>query len=156
MPLFVYLYIDTRQKSYCLGILSPVSQNHLTVTIQQDVCSHVSDAEASGCPRVIHKKVGDTVELSSCSSTEGITVAKWKYGEQMIAIKDINISAKQFHDRLYFNPTNFSLTLRNLTVQDSGDFLFTSLKGKVQPDTVRVNLQVHGETPLFLIKITSG
>lgn len=153
LPLIVYLHIDTRQKSCCL--LCPVSQTHLTVTIQQDVCSHVSDAGASDCPRVIHKKVGDTVELPSCSSTEGITRAKWRYGGENIAVKDINISAKQFQGRLYFNPTNFSLTLTNLTVQDSGEFDFASRKEKVQLDTVIVNLHVHGETPLFFIKIIS-
>lgn len=135
--------------------MCPVSQIRLTVTIQQDVCSHVSDAEASGRPRVIHKKVGDTVELSSCSSTEGIIKANWKYGEKLIVAKGFNISAKQFQDRLYFNPTNFSLTLRNLTVQDSGEFVFKWQDEKTHMP-VSVNLQVHGETPLFLIKITSG
>lgn len=107
-----------------------------------------SDAEASGCQRVIHKKVGDTVELSSCSLTEGLTIAYWKYKNSLIADKDLNISTEQFEDRLYLNPTNFSLTVRDLKLQDSGNFSFSSA-GQTQIKPVIVTLQVHGKTLLL-------
>ncbi|XP_076581724.1 uncharacterized protein LOC143317454 [Chaetodon auriga] len=103
------------------------------------------DVEASRCQRVIHKKVGDTVELSSCSSTEGVTDAKWKYGRVIIAEKNKPISEKQFTGRLYLNPTNLSLTVRRLTRQDSGEFVFVSEAGGEQRPTVSVSLQVHVE-----------
>lgn len=107
-----------------------------------------SDAEASGCQRVIHKKVGDTVELSSCSPTEGVIIASWRYEKILIAEKDLNFSTEQFEDRLYLNPTNFSLTVRDLTLQDSGNFSFSS-GVRIQSKPVIVTLQVHGKTLLL-------
>ncbi|XP_070849713.1 SLAM family member 5-like [Chaetodon trifascialis] len=101
------------------------------------------DVEASSCQHVIHKKVGDSVELSSCSLTEGVTDAKWKYGEVMIVDKNKNRSEQQFTGRLYLNPTNFSLTVRGLTLQDSGNFSFVSEAGGKQRPTVIISLQVH-------------
>lgn len=112
-----------------------------------------SDADASGCQRVIHKKVGDTVELSSCSQTEGVTMANWKYGGTIIADKDYNISAKQFKERLHLNPRNLSLTVRRLKLRDSGNFSFTSA-GQIQRETVTVTLQVHGKALLLSFEVT--
>ncbi|XP_076580532.1 uncharacterized protein LOC143316770 isoform X3 [Chaetodon auriga] len=108
------------------------------------VCLH--DVEASSCQRVIHKKVGDTVELSSCSSTEGVTEAVWKYGRVIIADKNKHVSEKQFTGRLYLNPTNLSLTVSRLTLQDSGNFSFVSeAVDQRQRPTVIISLQVHVE-----------
>lgn len=112
-----------------------------------------SDADASGCQRVIHKKVGDTVELSSCSQSEGVTMANWKYEGTTIADKDYNISEKQFKDRLYLSPTNFSLTVRRLKLRDSGNFSFTSAV-QIQRETVTVTLQVHGKALLLSFQVT--
>lgn len=119
-----------------------------TLTRENYVCSRVSDAEASACqPPVIQKEVGDAVELSSCSSAEGVDRAKWTHGGNRIADTSVNISAHQFEGRLYFNPTNFSLTLSELTVQDSGEFQFISVDEHYrQRETIIVRLQVHGET----------
>ncbi|XP_070849589.1 CD48 antigen-like [Chaetodon trifascialis] len=105
------------------------------------VCLH--DVEASSCQHVIHKKVGDSVELSSCSPTEGVTEARWKYGRVIIADKNKNRSKQQFTGRLYLNPTDFSLTVRGLTLQDSGNFSFLSETGDQQRPTVIISLQVH-------------
>lgn len=115
-----------------------------TLTNEKHVCSHVSDAEASACqPPVIHKEVGDAVEFSSCSSAEGISRKKWLHGNTRIT----DVTEEQFKGRLYFNPTNLSLTLSDLTVQDSGEFQFLSFdEHSRQRETTVVTLQVHGET----------
>ncbi|XP_061566137.1 uncharacterized protein LOC133420459 [Cololabis saira] len=53
-------------------------------------------------------------------------------------------------DRLEFNQENLSLTLRNLNLQDSGDFSFNSELNKKQRKTVIITLRVHGKS-LFLL-----
>ena len=103
--------------------------------------------EASAGERVIHKKVGDTVEFSSNLPTKGVTTATWKYGSTKVAELDRGvINQNPFQSRLEFNPTNFSLTLRDLTVGDSGDFTFISAANDQQRPTVTITLQVHGKT----------
>ncbi|KAE8279290.1 hypothetical protein D5F01_LYC22876 [Larimichthys crocea] len=79
------------------------------------------DVEASNCKNVIviHKKVGDTAELPSCLPPKGVTSATWKYGDILIADTDVSVAEKQFEGRLNLNPTDFSLTIRKLTLQDS-------------------------------------
>lgn len=110
----------------------------------------VSDVEASSCQREVHKKVGDTVEFSSCLPTEWVSLARWRYRGLNIADKDKEVSEKhQFTGRLDLNPTDFSLTVRKLTLQDSGDFSFISEVNDTQRKTVIITLQVHGKIPLF-------
>ncbi|XP_078131889.1 uncharacterized protein LOC144534080 [Sander vitreus] len=105
------------------------------------VCLH--DVEASSCQRDIHKKVGDTVEFSSCLPTERLTLAKWKYKGSIIAAKNFS-EEPQFKGRLDLNPTNFSLTVRGLTLKDSGVFSFLSEDtAGSQRETVTFNLTVH-------------
>ncbi|XP_044040851.1 signaling lymphocytic activation molecule-like [Siniperca chuatsi] len=101
------------------------------------------EVEASSCQRVIHKIVGDTVEFSSCLPTGKVNLARWKYGTSIIADKDNVVPERQFTDRLNLNPTNFSLTVRGLTLRDSGDFSFISEVNDKQRDTVTITLQVH-------------
>ncbi|KAM4537080.1 SLAM family member 5-like [Odontesthes bonariensis] len=104
----------------------------------------IQDAEASTGKRVVHKRVGDTEEFSSNLPTEGVTAATWKYGSTVVADHDRGVSKKElFQSRLEFNPTNFSLTLRDLTVGDSGDFSFLSEANDRQRPTVTITLQVH-------------
>lgn len=112
----------------------------------------VSDVEASSCQRVIHKKVGDTVELPSCLPTDGVTDAAWKYGRIKLADKDMLFHEKQFKDRLELNHQNFSLTVKQLTLQDSGNFSFLSEVYGTQRETVIITLQVHGRILPFLVK----
>lgn len=116
------------------------------------VCLCVSDVEASNCKNVIviHKKVGDTAELPSCLPTKGVTSATWKYGDILIADTDVSVAEKQFEGRLNLNPTDFSLTIRKLTLQDSGNFIFLSADNVSQRPTVPITLHVHGKTLLFL------
>ncbi|XP_070786258.1 SLAM family member 8-like [Enoplosus armatus] len=102
------------------------------------------DVEASSCQRVIHKKAGDSVELSSCLPAEGVSFARWKYGGSVIADKDEGVPEYyHFKGRLDLNPTNLSLTVRRLTLQDSGDFSFISEVNDRQRETVTITLQVH-------------
>ncbi|KAL7375544.1 hypothetical protein ABVT39_019259 [Epinephelus coioides] len=116
----------------------------LTYCALQLLWLFLHDVEASSCQRVIHKKVGDTVELSSCLPTEGVIMAHWKYGSSLIAQKDGKYDENpQFKGRLDFNPTNFSLTVRELTLQDSGVYHFVSAVTGKQRGTVTITLQVH-------------
>ncbi|KAM8747655.1 CD48 antigen-like isoform 2-T2 [Acanthopagrus schlegelii] len=107
----------------------------------------LQDVEASSCPRVIHKKVGDTVELPSCLPTDGatdrVTMAIWKYGEKKLTDKNTIFHDSQFNGRLELNHQNFSLTVKQLTLQDSGNFSFLSEVDDKQRETVIISLQVH-------------
>ncbi|XP_030609387.1 uncharacterized protein LOC115797046 [Archocentrus centrarchus] len=111
--------------------------------------------EASSGKRVIHKEVGDTVELSSGLPTEGVTEARWKYGEIKVADKDIGVfKSSPFKDRSELNSEDFTLTVRKLTLQDSGDFIFLSSVNDTQRPSVTITLQVHEAiTQLPVLKI---
>ncbi|KAK5875698.1 hypothetical protein CesoFtcFv8_026749 [Champsocephalus esox] len=101
------------------------------------------DVEAPNPQHEIHTKVGDTVELSSGLSTEGVTKAEWKYEGLTIADEDGAFKNTQFDGRLEFKSYSFSLTLKGLTLKDSGNFSFISAKEKVQRPTVIFILYVH-------------
>ena len=107
--------------------------------------------EASSCDRIIHKKVGDTVELPSCLPTKGVTSAVWKYNNTKVADKDADVTHPQFKDRVDLNRTDFSLTVRKLTLQDSGVFILVSEVNEMQRPNVYITLQVHGKMLLFLL-----
>lgn len=77
-------------------------------------------------------------------------MATWKYEDHIIAEKDRNIPTKLFKGRLGLNRTDYTLTLRRLTVQDSGHFVFTSAgENENQMPTYTFVLQVYGKTPDF-------
>ncbi|XP_067380453.1 SLAM family member 9-like isoform X1 [Channa argus] len=102
------------------------------------------DVEASRCQSIIHKKVGDTVELPSCLPAKDVTSAKWKYKDDTVAnIGSSGTKYYRFTDRVSVNQTNLSLTLRKLTLQDSGDFMFISFVNNKQRDSVVITLEVH-------------
>ena len=52
--------------------------------------------------------------------------------------------------RVDLNPTNYSLTVRGLTPQDSGVFSFASEVQEKHRPTVFITLQVHGKMPLVI------
>ncbi|CAI5686258.1 unnamed protein product [Oreochromis niloticus] len=113
--------------------------------------------ETSSGKRIIHTKVGDTVELSSGLPTEGVTAATWKYGRITVAKKNESVSKNSpFKDRSELNPEDFTLTVRKLTLQDSGDFIFVSEVNDKQRPSVTITLQVHEPiTKQPVIKINS-
>ncbi|XP_034713100.1 SLAM family member 5-like [Etheostoma cragini] len=115
---------------------------------------YIHDVEASSCQRVIHKKVGDTVEFSSCLPTEGVTMARWKYKGLIIADRDDVSGEHQFKGRVDLNPTNFSLTVRRLTLKDAGNFSFVSEVEGSQRKTVTFTLKVH--EPLTAIIVSNS
>uniref|UniRef100_A0A3Q2QJ92 Immunoglobulin subtype domain-containing protein n=1 Tax=Fundulus heteroclitus TaxID=8078 RepID=A0A3Q2QJ92_FUNHE len=109
---------------------------------------------ASGGKHVIHKKVGDSVEISSNLPTEGVSRATWKYGDSKVAEQGLGVTGNNpFKARVQFNNVTFSLTIRDLTLQDSGDFSFTSATNDQQRPTVFITLLVHGRM-LVLIQAT--
>uniref|UniRef100_A0AAQ4Q1N7 Ig-like domain-containing protein n=1 Tax=Gasterosteus aculeatus aculeatus TaxID=481459 RepID=A0AAQ4Q1N7_GASAC len=101
------------------------------------------DVEASRCDGVIYKKVGDAVELPSCAPTKGVTLPEWKYGFTLTTAEKLVLRNNQFKGRLDLNPTSFNLTVRQLTRQDSGVFLFISDVNGTQSETVTINLRVY-------------
>uniref|UniRef100_A0A672FX96 Ig-like domain-containing protein n=1 Tax=Salarias fasciatus TaxID=181472 RepID=A0A672FX96_SALFA len=90
-------------------------------------------------------------------STEGVTLAEWKYGGVRIASYNGPVKENhQFEDRIQINPQNFSLTVRNLTPQDSGDYHFVSEVNDMQRPTITFTLRVHEpiKKPLLSINVT--
>ncbi|KAF3837238.1 hypothetical protein F7725_004702, partial [Dissostichus mawsoni] len=69
----------------------------------------------------------------------------WQTGYEGIKVADEEGAFKntQFDGRLEFNKDNFSLTLRGLTLTDSGEYSFISVKETVQRPTVIITLYVH-------------
>uniref|UniRef100_A0A673ZRS1 SLAM family member 8-like n=1 Tax=Salmo trutta TaxID=8032 RepID=A0A673ZRS1_SALTR len=96
---------------------------------------------------LFNKAVGDSVELPSGLEREGINSMEWKYRKMVIAEFDGNVSLprSQFEGRLEMNDSNFSLTIQELTLQDSGEFLISAASNKGgQIPTKTIHIQVHG------------
>ncbi|KAF7654665.1 hypothetical protein LDENG_00066230 [Lucifuga dentata] len=105
-------------------------------------CLHAQ--KASNCPSIINKKVGDSVELPSCLPSKGVSSAAWRHGDTEVVNKDHGVNQdSQFKDRAYLKSTNFSLTLKNLSLIDSGNFSFISDGPYGQRETIIITLQVH-------------
>uniref|UniRef100_A0A3B4GR57 Ig-like domain-containing protein n=1 Tax=Pundamilia nyererei TaxID=303518 RepID=A0A3B4GR57_9CICH len=94
----------------------------------------------------------------------------WEFATLLVRL--LNISAKYslkyqnredgvglrspFKDRSQLNPEDFTLTVRRLTLQDSGDFIFVSAVFFKQRPSVSITLQVHEPiTKQPVIKISS-
>ncbi|XP_029610075.1 SLAM family member 8 isoform X6 [Salmo trutta] len=95
---------------------------------------------------LFNKAVGDSVELPSGLEREGINSMEWKYRKMVIAEFDGNVSLprSQFEGRLEMNDSNFSLTIQELTLQDSGEFLISAASNKGgQIPTKTIHIQVH-------------
>ncbi|KAM9424640.1 uncharacterized protein KZ484_003612 isoform 1-T1 [Pholidichthys leucotaenia] len=94
---------------------------------------------------VVHGKVGGIVELLPNVSTN-VTSAKWKYGDATVADADPSFLTSQFTGRSELDPKNFTLTIRDLTLGDSGDFQFIYDVNDEQQPTIFITLQVHDVT----------
>ncbi|XP_026011317.1 uncharacterized protein LOC113014170 [Astatotilapia calliptera] len=118
------------------------------------VCLH--NVKTSSGKHVIHKIVGETVAFSSGLPTLGVTEAMWKYGGINIADKYVGVlKGSPFKDRSQLNLEDFTLTVRKLTLQDSGDFIFVSAVFFKQRPSVSITLQVHEPITKPDIKISS-
>uniref|UniRef100_A0A8C7RPJ7 Ig-like domain-containing protein n=1 Tax=Oncorhynchus mykiss TaxID=8022 RepID=A0A8C7RPJ7_ONCMY len=107
-----------------------------------------------GVPLIINKRVGDSVELLAGLETEHFKSLEWKYMGKDIAEFNSEVvysPGSQFEGRLKMNTKNFSLTVRELTLQDSGDFLLTGEGDKGQIDSKTITLKVH--EPIFKVAI---
>uniref|UniRef100_H3CPQ9 Ig-like domain-containing protein n=1 Tax=Tetraodon nigroviridis TaxID=99883 RepID=H3CPQ9_TETNG len=104
-------------------------------------------AEVSSCPHQtdIRKNVGEDVELSCFQGVDVIDI-RWTYNSTRIAVFDglQTVYYELFQNRLYLNPTTFSLTVKNLKLNDSGQFSLVLLAGDPpqQLPTVFFNLRV--------------
>nr|XP_046184354.1 SLAM family member 8-like [Oncorhynchus gorbuscha] len=99
-----------------------------------------------GVPLIINKRVGDSVELQAGLETGHFKSLEWKYMGKVIAEFNSDVvysPASQFEGRLKMNAKNYSLTVRELTLQDSGDFLLTGEGDKDQIGSKTITLKVH-------------
>ncbi|XP_071187483.1 SLAM family member 8-like [Salvelinus alpinus] len=99
-----------------------------------------------GVPLIINKRVGDSVELLAGIEREHFQSLVWKYMEKVITEFNSEVvysPGSQFEGRLKMNTKNFSLTVRELTLQDSGDFLLTGDGDKGQINSTTITLKVH-------------
>ncbi|XP_064877904.1 SLAM family member 8-like [Oncorhynchus nerka] len=99
-----------------------------------------------GVPLIINKRVGDSVELQAGLETKYIKSLLWKYMRKDIAEFNTEVvysPGSQFEGRLKMNTNNYSLTVRELTLQDSGDFLRTGEEDKGQIGSKTITLKVH-------------
>ncbi|XP_055794324.1 natural killer cell receptor 2B4-like [Salvelinus fontinalis] len=99
-----------------------------------------------GVPLIINKRVGDSMELLAGLERGHFKSLLWKYGGRDIVEFNSEViysPGSQFEGRLKMNTKNFSLTVRELTLQDSGDFLLTGEGDKGQIDSKTITLKVH-------------
>ncbi|XP_070297511.1 SLAM family member 8-like [Salvelinus sp. IW2-2015] len=99
-----------------------------------------------GVPLIINKRVGDFVELLAGLERGHFKSLVWKYMGKDIAEFNSEVvysPGSQFEGRLKMNTNNFSLTVRELTLQDSGDFLLTGEGDKGQIGSKTITLKVH-------------
>ncbi|XP_014062801.2 natural killer cell receptor 2B4-like isoform X1 [Salmo salar] len=99
-----------------------------------------------GVHLIINKRVGDSVELLAGLERGHFKSLEWKYMGKDIAEFNSEVvysPGSQFEGRLNMNTKNFSLTVRELTLQDSGDFLLTGEGDKGQIGSKTITLKVH-------------
>ncbi|XP_045078157.1 CD48 antigen-like [Coregonus clupeaformis] len=92
-----------------------------------------------------HKTVGDSVEMPAGLEGQNVTLIMWRYSEKDIAefnSEGLYFHGSQFKGRLEMNAKDFSLTIRKLTLQDSGEYLVITETDKQIPSKA-VTLQVH-------------
>ncbi|KAM3590728.1 uncharacterized protein V6R79_015409 [Siganus canaliculatus] len=93
---------------------------------------------------VLHKLVGQDVTLPSGLKDENVSNPQWDYNGSIIADKDGSAKSQQFDNRLTLNPRDFNLTVRRLTLKDSGRYSFVSEdQNGNQRGTIQITLEVH-------------
>ncbi|XP_045072703.1 SLAM family member 8-like [Coregonus clupeaformis] len=99
-----------------------------------------------GVPLFINKTVGDSVELLAGLERGHFISLQWKYrGKDIVEVNSEGVYSpgSQFEGRLKMNNKNFSLTVRELPLQDSGDFLVTGEGDKGQIGGRTITLKVN-------------
>eukprot|EP00063_Salmo_salar_P087765 XP_014062600.1 PREDICTED: uncharacterized protein LOC106608916 [Salmo salar] len=115
----------------------PVDVTYAEVDLKQK--AKAKKKKGLGVPLIINKRVGDSVELLAGLERGHFKSLEWKYmGKD---IKELNSEVvyspgSQFEGRLKMNTKNFSLTVKELTLQD---FLLTG--GQIGSKTI--TLKVH-------------
>ncbi|XP_042582724.1 signaling lymphocytic activation molecule [Cyprinus carpio] len=96
-------------------------------------------------PGVVHKAVGESLELIADYPKDGLEV-QWTYNENVFAEFDKYIKpvgSQSFLKRLKMNEDNISVTVEDLKRQDSGSFSMVARAGAVQHKTKIIELHVH-------------
>uniref|UniRef100_A0A8C2HRW0 Ig-like domain-containing protein n=1 Tax=Cyprinus carpio TaxID=7962 RepID=A0A8C2HRW0_CYPCA len=97
-------------------------------------------------PGVVHKAVGESLELIADYPKDGLEV-QWKYNQILFAEyqkDDIQkVKSELFHKRLKMNKDNISVTVTDLRLQDSGNFLIVAEGKSEQYKTKSIVLHVH-------------
>ncbi|CAB1351480.1 unnamed protein product, partial [Coregonus sp. 'balchen'] len=99
-----------------------------------------------GVPLFINKTVGDSVELLAGLERGHFISLQWKYrGKDIVEVNSevVYSPGSQFEGRLKMNNKNFSLTVRELPLQDSGDFLVIGEGDKGQIGGRTITLKVN-------------
>ncbi|XP_042615240.1 SLAM family member 5-like [Cyprinus carpio] len=121
------------QESHCsiLGVL--------LVFLHQGSCAD-PDVE-------VHKAVGDSLELIADYPKRDLEV-QWKYNQTIFAEypnDDLQkVNSELFNNRLQMNKNNISVTVTDLTLQDSGRFSIVAESKSFQYKTIVFVLHVHG------------
>ncbi len=109
-------------------------------------------------PEVVHKAVGDSLELIANYSKDNLEV-EWKYNDTLFAEYRKNnlnkVNPDLFHERLKMNKDYISVTVSDLKLQDSGNFSVIAEGNSKQYKTTFIVLHVHGEFNclIFLFKM---
>lgn len=106
-------------------------------------------------PKIVRKAVGSSLHLITDYRKYNLTQIDWKFCQKTIAeydqsnftlFTDINDS---FYGRLHTNVSDISVTVKNLQLNDSGDFSIVQQRGIKQFDTIEIQLHVHGKSNTF-------
>ncbi|CAB1345429.1 unnamed protein product, partial [Coregonus sp. 'balchen'] len=103
-----------------------------------------------GISMLFNNGVGDSVELPSGLERKDLKSMEWKYNKMVIAEFEDNFTLprSQFEGRLEMNDNNFSLTIRELTLQDSGEFLVSAASNEgLHTLTITGKADIQGGDP---------
>ncbi|XP_067308176.1 SLAM family member 8-like isoform X2 [Pseudorasbora parva] len=156
------LHLKSPQERVCSEILMPLSLRCLSLSpkrlemnvFQESCCSILAvlllfllQGSRAYVPDVhVHKAVGDSLDLKADHPKEGLEVM-WTYNGKELAeynkgqIK--RVDPRLFQGRLKMNKDNISITIEDLTLQDSGSFTIVTERKPDQLPTQTIVLHVH-------------